>query len=340
VHVSRATERERDVPFERFHDRVARIAIPLEFFSVPVNVLVLLGEPLVVIDTGPRIPLARERTLAGFEQLGKRLQEVGHVIVTHHHVDHLGLLEDWVARGARAWAHQDELENCLDVPASLERRLPGYRKIARSWGFSDELLEKVCRDHLRWGNLAGKVARASVSPIPGEDTLLPLEGRRLRAIHVPGHSEGQIVIHDEEANVLFSADHILERVTPNPVVYAPTYRGRMNGLKDYLESLEKLASLPRDVLVCPGHGAPFRGLHARLDEIRRHHLERRERIRDRLTDRNQTVLDLVEQLWPGIDRPNVVLASREVFCHLDLLVERSEAVRDVEGETLFWRRGA
>lgn len=346
MHESRARASERDVPFERFHDRIARIAIPIEFFSVPVNVHVILGERAVAIDAGPRTPVARERVAEGLAKLGVDPASVAHVIVTHHHVDHLGLLEEWVARGAHAWAHEDELEGCLDVPGSLERRLPTYTGVARVWGYPEETVAKIGRDFLGYGTLGGRVEREAVSPIRGESTVLPLEGApRLRAIHVPGHSEGQIVLHDEAANVLFSADHILERVTPNPAFYVPEYRGRTNGLEDYFASLDVLEALPRDILVCPGHGAPFTGLHARLEEIRRHHGERREQVHGLLTDRKQTVLDLVQQIWPGIDRRHGVLGCREVALQLDLLRKRGQAVLDLEGPdpgsaVQQWRRAA
>lgn len=341
MHVPKARASERDVPFERFHERIARIAIPIDFFSVPVNVHVLLGERPVAIDAGPKTPVARERVAAGLAQLGIEPGDVAHVVVTHHHVDHLGLLEEWVARGAHAWAHEDELEGCLDVPGSLARRLPAFAAVARAWGYSDESIAQIERDFLGYGELGGRVERDDVTAIRGASAVLPLEGApRLRAIHVPGHSEGQIVLHDEAANVLFSADHVLERVTPNPALYFPLYRGQSNGLRDYFASLDKLESLPRDVLVCPGHGAPFTGLHARLEEIRGHHGERQAQVRGLLTDKTQTVLDLVQQIWPGIGPRHGVLACREIALQLDLLRERGEGRLEVEGDLQQWKRAA
>jgi len=164
---------------------------------------------------------------------------------------------------------------------------------------------------------------------------------RLEAIHVPGHSEGQIVVHDARRNILFSADHVLERVTPNPNIYAPAYRGHVNGLADYVASLEGLRSLPRDVLVCPGHGAPFRGLHARIDSILSHHRERLGQILRHLEDgRGRTVLEVAQRVWPELSVGDTGLACREVHGHLDLLERERSVAKTEEKGAWVWRRAA
>ncbi len=44
-----------------------------------------------------------------------------------------------------------------------------------------------------------------------------------------------------------------------------------NPLADWIESLEKLMSLPADTLVLPAHNSPFTGLHERLQFLLAHH---------------------------------------------------------------------
>ena len=170
-------------------------------------------------------------------------------------------------------------------------------------------------------------------------THVPVPGLHLRAIHVPGHSEGQVVLHDEADNVLFSADHVLERVTPNPTVYIPPYRGKTTGLGDYLASLDRLRSLPEDVLVCPGHGRPFRGLNARLDEIRAHHDERARQILGLVEKREEaTIVSLAREIWRGLKEAAVVLAAREVHGHLDLLEQQGLVSREERSGAWIFRR--
>jgi glyoxylase-like metal-dependent hydrolase (beta-lactamase superfamily II) len=311
---------------ELLPDEIGRVEIPLTFFSVPVNVWILRGERVVLIDTGPRTDPSRERLERGLSDLSLRFEDVSDVLVTHHHIDHSGLLAELAARGARGWCHEDELEATADVPGSIERKMAGYRSLAVGWGIPEELVDKLCHHLEEFGELGGVTPLEKMRPIKGDEERLDLPGYHLRAIHVPGHSEGQVVFHDEERNILFSADHVLERVTPNPNIYTPPYRGRTNGLKDYKDSLERLRALPRDILICPGHGTPFRGLHARIDTILEHHEERLGEIRRLLEGgKGHTVLDVARKVWPVLGAGDVGLACREVHGHLAIL-EQSRAV--------------
>jgi glyoxylase-like metal-dependent hydrolase (beta-lactamase superfamily II) len=326
---------------ERLSDEVARIEIPLTFFSVPVNVWVLKAERPVLIDTGPRTDAAREQLTADLAELHIDARDVGSVIVTHHHIDHSGLLAELAAHGARGFCHEDEVEATADIPGSIAKKMDGYRSLAVGWGVPDELVSKLMRYLEKFGQLGGVTPRSRIFPLQGAEADVPIAGASLRAIHVPGHSEGQIVLHDRARNILFSADHVLERVTPNPNIYTPPYRGQTNGLADYVASLELLRSLPKDILVCPGHGRAFTGLHARIDTILVHHRERLGDILRCLEDgAGHTVLDVAQKVWPALGPGDVGLACREVHGHLDLL-ERERAVSHTEERgALVFRRAA
>jgi glyoxylase-like metal-dependent hydrolase (beta-lactamase superfamily II) len=325
----------------RVDEALARIEIPLTFFSVPVNVWVLRAERALLVDTGPRTDPSRERLHAGLRELGLAVGDVGSVIVTHHHIDHSGLLAELASHGARGFCHEDELEATVDVPGSIDRKMAGYRSLAVGWGVPEELVDRLCRHLARFGEMGGVTPRSSVTALPGDEAEVPIAGATLRAIHVPGHSEGQIVLHDRSRNVLFSADHVLERVTPNPNVYTPPYRGQTNGLADYVASLERLRALPGDVLVCPGHGAPFTGLHARIDRILEHHEERLGEVLRFLEDgAGHTVHDIAKRVWPVLKAGDVGLACREIHGHLDLLLRKSAASREDEAGAWVFRRVA
>src|SRR5262249_33230055 len=138
-----------------------------------------------------------------------------------------------------------------------------------------------------------------------------------------------------------TGDHILERLTPNPQAYIPPYHGKDTGLGDYMASLGKLEKLPRDVLVCPGHGATFRDLHARMDAIRQHHVTRATQIADVLGRRDgQTIVDLALQLWDGLKPGPLALAAREVHGHLDMLSLEGRCAREERDGVWHYRRTA
>ena len=67
-----------------------RIPLPLQHIG-SVNAWLLRGDPLTLIDTGPRDDEALSALEAGLAHAGVRLEDIELVLVTHHHVDHAGL---------------------------------------------------------------------------------------------------------------------------------------------------------------------------------------------------------------------------------------------------------
>src|SRR3954468_19342264 len=68
------------------------IAIPLPLAHVgSVNAWLLRGDPVTLIDTGPRDDGALAALEAGLRREGLRIEDVELVLATHHHLDHVGL---------------------------------------------------------------------------------------------------------------------------------------------------------------------------------------------------------------------------------------------------------
>ncbi|GAA3322326.1 hypothetical protein GCM10020331_041760 [Ectobacillus funiculus] len=53
---------------------------------------------MTLVDTGTNTAEARLALQAGLGELGYRLSDIETVIITHHHVDHSGLLNDFFRR--------------------------------------------------------------------------------------------------------------------------------------------------------------------------------------------------------------------------------------------------
>lgn len=131
--------------------------------------LYALGD--VLIDTG----FAR----AG-ELVEKWLREgpPRQVLVTHHHEDHSGNVARAASLGAPLLAH----------PSAIARIGSGFR----------------VEPYRRW--VWGLPERARCSPPPEE---LPAGPFRLRVLHVPGHSDDMVALHEPERGWLFTADLFL-----------------------------------------------------------------------------------------------------------------------------------
>lgn len=71
---------------------IHRMEIPVPFAVETVNVFLVKGESLTLIDTGTNTKEARAALEKQLRTLGYRIEDIETVVITHHHADHCGLL--------------------------------------------------------------------------------------------------------------------------------------------------------------------------------------------------------------------------------------------------------
>jgi glyoxylase-like metal-dependent hydrolase (beta-lactamase superfamily II) len=105
----------------------------------------------------------------------------------------------------------------------------------------------------------------------------------------------------------------------------------------YLHDLKALrATVPHDVLVLPGHGLPFHGLHARIDELIEHHAQRCARIADACRPRPLSAAEVVPVLFEReLDAHQTGFAFGEVLAHINYMTRRGELVRETGNDGVF-----
>jgi hypothetical protein len=98
--------------------------------------------------------------------------------------------------------------------------------------------------------------------------------------------------------------------------------------------------VPDDVLVLPSHNEPFRGLHARLKTLIGGHEQRLERMQVELgvPKRAVDVFGLLFRRKVGADM--LIMATGESVAHLNCLIARGLAVRELDASGVAWYRSA
>jgi glyoxylase-like metal-dependent hydrolase (beta-lactamase superfamily II) len=86
-----------------------------------------------------------------------------------------------------------------------------------------------------------------------------------RVIVGRGHSPEHACLVLPRPGLLISGDQVLPRISSNVSVF-PT-EPDADPLGDWMLAGPDQALVPDDVLVLPAHNDPFRGLHARLDDL-------------------------------------------------------------------------
>lgn len=118
-----------------------------------------------------------------------------------------------------------------------------------------------------------EIDRLTGVPVQGlaDGRVLTVGDLTVSAIHTPGHSPGHLCFHLPERGVLLAGD----LVAGGASVWVGLPEGDM---VDYLASLEKVLRLSRIETLGPGHGQLIRDPRARLEEARRHRLEREAQV--------------------------------------------------------------
>lgn len=248
------------------------IRMPLPFALDHVNLWLLEdGDGWTVVDTGYNDDRSREiwrKALSDIEASPTR------VICTHYHPDHLGLA-GWFAEefAAPLWMTYTEwLQAHVAESRSITHDFDRWDDFFLENGAPVDMTNgfREFRDALRepWYRLPKTVRRIR----DGEEILIG--GRAWHVITGGGHTHEHASLWCPELNVLISGDQILPRITSNISLWYTEPDG--DPLREYFESFEKYSRLPRHVLALPSHDYPFRGVHGRLEDLRRHHEARLE----------------------------------------------------------------
>jgi glyoxylase-like metal-dependent hydrolase (beta-lactamase superfamily II) len=110
-----------------------------------------------------------------------------------------------------------------------------------------------------------------------------------------------------------------------------------------MASLDKLQrEVPDDVLVLPSHNEPFRGLHRRLDALRRGQVVALARLRRTLAEPRRAI-DVFGALFaraiPETNVPLLGMATGESLACLNYLAARGEVVREAGADGVDrWRQ--
>jgi glyoxylase-like metal-dependent hydrolase (beta-lactamase superfamily II) len=304
------------------------LRMPLPFRLDHINLwLIEDGEGFCIVDTG--INMSKTREL--WETLFKRhfgARPVTRVIVTHMHPDHVG---------TAGWL-------CQKWNAPLYMSLGEYHSVQNTiQGFGDA--ESVSRRsfYLANGIPEAKVGmfeshrggyRQVVSAMPPEFVRLReghdvmVGGRAWRPIMGYGHSPEHVALYCAELKVLIAGDQVLPKITTNVSVWP--IEPLADSLTWFIESTKKMYALAPDTLVLPSHGLPFRGLHARADQLIAHHDERLDALRAACAaPAGLTGVESVPALFPGreLDEHQFVFALGETLAHLHCLETRGQAER-------------
>jgi len=240
---------------------------------------------VAVIDPGPRDPAHLEAILAAVEG-----EQVTHILVTHHHLDHSPLAMRLKARTGAV------IYGCKAPPPSGP-----HAQVRLEAGADGDFVPDV--EVCEGGVIAGA-------------------GWTLEAIPTPGHTSNHLCYALKEENALFSGDHIMGWSTT--VITPPD--GDMTA---YMQSLERIRER-HFAAIWPTHGPPIREVDAFLDAYIAHRRARESQILEGLAQGPARIGELVPRLYADVDPRLHPAAGWSMLAHMIDLVRRGRVATEGE----------
>ncbi|MEI2702093.1 MAG: MBL fold metallo-hydrolase [Baekduia sp.] len=316
-------------------DGITRIAVPTPFAVGRVNCYLIDDDPLTLVDTGPNSGTSLTELEAGIAAAGFKVEDLERIVLTHQHIDHIGLasilaersgaeivalaaLAPWLASYRESMDADDRFGEAVmlrnGVPQDLSLGLRAVSASFRAWG-----------------------AGAHVDRTVSDGETLEFGRRSWHVHHRPGHSPSDTVFLDERTGVLIGGDHLLDVISSNPLITRPldaepgdeAARKRPPALIIYLDSLARTREL--DVAVVHGgHGDQIDDHRALIDQRFEGHERRAGKIASLLAHGPANAFELAQRMWGNVAVTQAYLTLSEILGHLDIL-ERDGRVERVAG---------
>jgi glyoxylase-like metal-dependent hydrolase (beta-lactamase superfamily II) len=227
----------------------------------------------LLIDTGWDTPESVQSMYSQISEAGIDYSRVRRVIVTHCHIDHMGMIGKLKeSNKARFYIHQNELELIRIRFNDGDTYIPMTDKFLESHGVP---LSELAQPDFVLPPI--NLAQPDVLLAGGEE--IAVGEYILRVINTPGHTPGHISLYEPSKKLLFSGDVLLPTIATNAAFHV---QHMVNPLQQYLNSLATLRKLEIDFVI-PGHEYIFSNHRQRIDELVLRHQQKDQEIMQAFT---------------------------------------------------------
>jgi len=324
--------------FEEIYSNIFMIRLPFYENPGPINVFLFIGQKTTLVDTG--IKATSKILKTALEQKGLFFSDIAQIVLTHGHPDHYGAAQ--IIRNssnAVTMAHEDDkryIEKGRDISPKQSRQMLSILGIPKLYQFSMPIMDMMYK---RWADnfLVDKVIHDSDSLVLGD--------YQATVISTPGHSKGSVCLFLEKEGILFSGDHIMNHMQPNPFVMLEEGHllpRRMSQI-EYYASIEKIERL-KPQIIYPGHGEAVRDISPIINTYQARFKKRQHGILNTVKSAGLTPYEIALHLFPRLKGRrfffNIVFAVSEVFTHLQVLEHEKKVVSYLDnGKLLFEASG-
>lgn len=311
---------------------ISQLTIPTPFAVGDTHVYLIKGDILSLVDAGVKTKEAWEALKSQLKELGYYPNDIEQIILTHHHPDHIGLIEQfpraehivahknvdlWLTRDEPFFQHYEnffkEFFIACGVPKRFESELNNLRAPLQYAGE---------------GKLTAMLDEGDV--LPGHEDW--------QVIETKGHAQSHLSFLRESDGTFIGGDHLLHHISPNPLLEPPHdgAKEREKPLLQYRANLLKCLSLGIK-MVLPGHGDSFSDVETLIPVRLEKQEQRANKVRSLLVEKAQTPFQICQHIFPKHYENELDLTMSETIGQLDFLEDRNTVEKSVEDGVLFYR---
>jgi glyoxylase-like metal-dependent hydrolase (beta-lactamase superfamily II) len=291
---------------------------------------------VLLVDVGLNFPQAFEALRHGLSEAGVEMQKLTDVLLTHYHIDHVGMIPriKEASKTLNLWMYSTEKELSKSMIEDFKGFLNDIKNFLKASGAPLPYVDNP-RNFLPTGFTLKAYEEIAGRAHPLNDGQeIDAGDYHFQVLWTPGHSPGHVCLYEPNLKALISGDHVLPTITPH--VSQPTrFMADANPLEDYLKSLERIERLDAKV-VLPAHEKTFTNLRERVKQLKNHHEQRLREILALLKNGGSTLYSLASKVhwnvsyrtWDHFPPFQKYLALGETLSHLTFL-ERKGLVKRI-----------
>lgn len=278
---------------------------------------------LTLIDAGVAREAFYEELVDTLNSNGFSITDITEIILTHHHGDHVGLVNRMTKEHqVPVYAHEESIHRLKRDPDFLQMRAEFYERLYDEMGCGDAGKKRV-------NFLKEAIVKNKHQAIQSDITPIKDFHAGLKTIYTPGHSQDHIVLFNEETGDLFAGDLLIEHISTNALVEPDENGERIHTLIQHKQSLEKIKELNISCTY-PGHGNLIHDTDQLLNRRIKGIENKAKKFKNMIAEEKRlTAAEVAQIYYKDVYDTQFSLVMSEIIGHLDYLEAKQEVAKEM-----------
>ncbi|WP_458413427.1 MBL fold metallo-hydrolase [Schinkia sp. CFF1] len=252
---------------------------------------------------------------------GFTLHDLSGIYITHHHVDHVGLINRIATEASiPVYAHEKAIPRLKRDPEFLRNRVDFFKQLYEENGCGEAGVRQVNKLEVAIVKNEHLKIKADIQPLGNVI-------QSFDVIEMPGHSPDQVAFLNKECRALFSGDLLIHHISSNAIVEPDENGERICSLLEQMKSLKKCTTLPIDYIFS-GHGIlidqPTQLIKTRLENVETKAM----RLLSLIEAGATTASEIAKEYYKTKYEAQFSLVMSEIIGHLDYLEVNDKVKRE------------